>query len=660
MTTAELIATLSALIAHEPDTSAFSSLIAGGHDPVAKVEIQTCPRPLDPGEIEGETLICGVVTVPEDHDTPDGPNTVDLEFVLLKSESLFPNPDPVLYLHGGPGSGNLPGGAHWLSSNFGPFRDTRDVIAFDQRASGISSGSVECAGVLTQGLDKVLKDGIDWTEDDGEGGLTASKFLKDCIAEVEASGRDLSKYNTRQNALDAQMVMRALGYQEWNIFGASYGTKLTLEIMRTAPEGLRSAVLDGVAPPVVRLYDTLAQPRSESLERLVAYCEAEEACNAAYPDLGTVIRDVYDRAGKGEILWKGEPLPQAEVATLIDYLSDFHAASPTPYLPAMFYELHRGEETPTFDLVYGEWGMYPPATAEQDMMAAAEASLDEAGMALVKEAMTSARIAGDADNLLHDAVTQLRAHIRRDRDLGPLAALLDAEMTDALPDLAEAGADLRAFLRDYAALRQGTANAERLSTFITDHFDGPVQARLLALVGAMSETEIAAFYEDVTLSVEPAAYESFQKRIDNLVFYCQEDLPYNSPEQYAETSAALPFPFHHDYDALAANMFARCDAFDQHPREGFHEVVVSDIPTLLIGSAWDQNTAGSWAELATEGLTNAQAVMIQEAGHIAMRFQPCVADMAHAFFDNPGRKLGDACEREAAVPPFHIADWARP
>ncbi|MGI3169911.1 alpha/beta hydrolase [Pseudooceanicola sp. C21-150M6] len=661
MTPAELIATLSALIAHEPDTSAFSGLMTGGHDPVAKVEIQTCPRPLDPAEIEGETLICGVVTVPEDHETPDGPNTVDLEFVLLKAESLYPNPDPLLYLHGGPGGGNLPGGALWLSENFAPFRDTRDVIAFDQRGAGISSDSVECAGVLTDSLDLVLKDGAGIVEVDGEGGYRPTQLLLDCVAELEASGRDLSKYNTRQNALDAQMVMRALGYDEWNIFGASYGTKLTLEIMRTAPEGLRAAVLDGVAPPIVHLYDTLALPRSESLERLVSYCAAEEACNAAYPDLGQVILDVHARAGRGEVLWQDKPFPQDQVEVLVDQLSAPGLHAPlTPYLPAIFYELYRGKETPTVDLVYGEWDMWPPSTAERDMRAAAEAALDDAGIALVDEALTSARIAGDAEGIMQDAVTQLRETIRRDRDLGPLAALLDAEMTDALPEMAKAGADLRALLRDYAALRQGTPDAGRLATFVTDHFDGSRQARLLAIVGAMTEAEITAFFEGVYLSVEPHSYKAFQKGFDNALYYCQEDMPYNTPEQYAATTAALPYSFHSDWDDLAARMFAQCRAFKQSPRDGFHEVVVSDIPTLSIGSAWDQNTAGSWAALATEGLSNAQSVMIQEAGHIALRFQPCVADMAHAFFDNPGRKLGDACEREAAVPPFHIADWARP
>ena len=180
------------------------------------------------------------------------------------------------------------------------------------------------------------------------------------------------------------------------------------------------------------------------------------------------------------------------------------------------------------------------------------------------------------------------------------------------------------------------------------------------MIEAMTDAEVAGFFEDVYTAFEPASFAAFQKDLDLAVFYCQEDIPYNSPEGYEELAAALPYPLREGWDDLARKLFAMCEAFDQHPREGFHEVVVSDIPTITIGSAWDQNTAGSWAALATEGLSNSKTFMMQEAGHVAFRFQPCVAELAHAFFDNPDRELGDACEREAAVPPFHIADWAKP
>ena len=57
--------------------------------------------------VEGTTVACGKVSVPENHDKPDG-RQIDLTFMLLKSHSQSPAADPVVYLHGGPGSGCQP------------------------------------------------------------------------------------------------------------------------------------------------------------------------------------------------------------------------------------------------------------------------------------------------------------------------------------------------------------------------------------------------------------------------------------------------------------------------------------------------------------------------------------------------------------------------
>jgi hypothetical protein len=43
-----------------------------------------------------------------------------------------------------------------------------------------------------------------------------------------------------------QAIMQTPGYPEYNIYGVSYDTKLALEVMRSAPEGLRSVVIDSV------------------------------------------------------------------------------------------------------------------------------------------------------------------------------------------------------------------------------------------------------------------------------------------------------------------------------------------------------------------------------------------------------------------------------
>jgi hypothetical protein len=72
------------------------------------------------------------------------------------------------------------------------------------------------------------------------------EIVSKCTAELKEEGRDLSAYNTVQNARDVQAIMQTPGYPEYNIYGVSYDTKLALEVMRSAPEGLRSVVIDSV------------------------------------------------------------------------------------------------------------------------------------------------------------------------------------------------------------------------------------------------------------------------------------------------------------------------------------------------------------------------------------------------------------------------------
>ena len=98
----QIIATFIALMSQATEP-AFDPLNTGGHDDRYPVSIEACPRPLGPLEVEGRTVICGRIAMPEDHDTAGG-KTLPLAFALLKSRSAAPAPDPVIYLHGGPES----------------------------------------------------------------------------------------------------------------------------------------------------------------------------------------------------------------------------------------------------------------------------------------------------------------------------------------------------------------------------------------------------------------------------------------------------------------------------------------------------------------------------------------------------------------------------
>lgn len=80
----QIIAALALLMA-EPDP-AFETLRQGGYDDRYPVTVTACPETTSPLDIEGRTILCGTVSVPENYDAPDG-RRVPLRFVLGRATS---------------------------------------------------------------------------------------------------------------------------------------------------------------------------------------------------------------------------------------------------------------------------------------------------------------------------------------------------------------------------------------------------------------------------------------------------------------------------------------------------------------------------------------------------------------------------------------------
>ncbi|MEY2426938.1 MAG: hypothetical protein QOI61_2510, partial [Actinomycetota bacterium] len=78
----------------------------------------------------------------------------------------------------------------------------------------------------------------------------------------------------------------AMGIEQWNLFGVSYGTMDALVTMRAHPEGIRSVVLDSVIPPDV---GSGAPEVAENFDLVTKVlfdgCAKDAACAAKYPDL---------------------------------------------------------------------------------------------------------------------------------------------------------------------------------------------------------------------------------------------------------------------------------------------------------------------------------------------------------------------------------------
>ena len=643
---------LTALSGELVDPSIHFGIIAtGGYDPAAPVALAPCPQPIGINEIEGQTIVCGTVSVPENHDAP-GEKRIDLLFTVLKSHSEVPEPDPFLYLHGGPGSGNM-NGLKGLAQVFDGWRQTRDVITFDQRAAGLSTGEAACSGVINESISEAVT-------------MTAGgETFAACIDELKNADITLQHYNTLQNARDVPMVMSTLGYETYNVLGISYGSKLTLEVMRNAPEGVRSVILDGVPPPWLPLYDTLAVPTNDSIVRLVEDCAADSICNAAYPNLGQVLTDTLDAAAEGRIVHgpSGLTFGPAVVLDMFAQRAKHRAGalSITPYMPAMIYEFARLEddpniETPTLDLVIDAKCVLE-SDLVGDLRRTAQVTNPESET-LLELAISEAKRIRETDHELEITIKALRESLTRERDYTSLAGLLDQELSRASGGVLGDSALLAAFAADFAVLIGGDQTRDALVNFIEGHYEGATSDRLIALARAMSDAEIASFFNAAGRSIDTTTFE-FVTTTDLWIYVCQKDIPFNSMDGYQQTTAALEYPhLSATWDSGAGLLFlAACPLFDQFARENWHDVVQSDIPTLSLGSTWDTQTSQNWAIEATRGLSNAQAFIIPEAGHGAIIYSQCARDMAESFVADPSRKFASGTCATGAKPPFYVASW---
>jgi pimeloyl-ACP methyl ester carboxylesterase len=121
----------------------------------------------------------------------------------------------------------------------------------------------------------------------GEGDLEerSLRAIRACLDEIKANGADMSTINTLQNAYDGRALMPAIGYPTNNTLGTSYGTKLGQEVMRSAPEGLRSVIPDSVWLAQVALDDLMGLPIAEGIQSVFDQCAADAKSTAADPNL---------------------------------------------------------------------------------------------------------------------------------------------------------------------------------------------------------------------------------------------------------------------------------------------------------------------------------------------------------------------------------------
>jgi pimeloyl-ACP methyl ester carboxylesterase len=238
--------------------------------------LKPCEISIAGGRLSAEAL-CGTLDVAEDPDTPEG-RRIELAYAVSPARSGRAQPDPLVYLAGGPGQSArdlLP----VMQRALRDLNRDRDFIFLDQRGTG-GSNILDCETDVAEDP---------WMDTDME---RTSELLQECIARWDADPRF---YTTTDGAADLEKLRAHHGIEQLNLVGGSYGTRMAQVYLRKHPERVRSVILDGVVPTRLHLGAEHGLMLDQALERLFNACASDEECGSRFPDLDGAFAELKAR-----------------------------------------------------------------------------------------------------------------------------------------------------------------------------------------------------------------------------------------------------------------------------------------------------------------------------------------------------------------------------
>jgi len=226
-----------------------------------------------PGTPLKEMAECGWFEVPENPEKPDG-RTILLRVARVPATGRTAEPDPLIFFAGGPGQAATEA---WpiVSGAIRKVNESRDILLVDQRGTG-QSNPLKCPQIE---LEEAL--GLEW-EDLG-------RTTKECLDSLDGDPR---YYTTTIAMHDIHAVSKALGYEQVNLFGGSYGTRAAQVYLRLFPEQVRSVVLDGVVPQTLALGSEHALKLDQAIYRVLTNCDQDPQCGDLFPDSAGKLKEL--------------------------------------------------------------------------------------------------------------------------------------------------------------------------------------------------------------------------------------------------------------------------------------------------------------------------------------------------------------------------------
>ena len=235
-----------------------------GTSPAAELNFQECLLTTSPlPAIEAE---CATMQVAEN---PSGEGRkIALKVARIPTASREAAQDPIIFFAGGPGQAALEA-YPMIAPALRDASARRDIVLMDQRGTG-QSNPMDCPMDDSRFLGAV--EDIDWRE-----------YVESCRERLDA---DTRYYATRHAVEDVEALRAALGVEQLNLVGGSYGSRMAMSYAQAYPDRVRSMVLFGVVPQDEPLGQSHAANLERALQRTYERCSADDGCRARFGDVG--------------------------------------------------------------------------------------------------------------------------------------------------------------------------------------------------------------------------------------------------------------------------------------------------------------------------------------------------------------------------------------
>lgn len=252
---------------------------------------------------------CAELEVPVDWDAPDG-DTLPISVLRVPAGgdrigALFVNP-------GGPGGTATDFASSMAMVLPDEVTERFDIVGVDPR--GLGASAIDCGGDMEELY------GVDYSIDSPEDTTALLDVSQTYIDGCEANAGDLLPYlSTEDVARDIDAVREAMGDEQLNYLGYSYGSAIGQVLAELFPDRVRAMIIDGIVdlgPNGVETAVDQAAGFETALQSYADDCNADPSCPIA-PDAIGAIEQLQDEVEQAPIPGETGELGPGQLSTAL-------------------------------------------------------------------------------------------------------------------------------------------------------------------------------------------------------------------------------------------------------------------------------------------------------------------------------------------------------